>query len=324
MSSAKGKGPLPWMKFNVGKWLSDQSIRTCPLSARGLLIDMLSIMHWAKPRGYLLINGVPMTVDELARSAGAHPDETGDLVRLLVARGAIAQDRRGVYYSPTMVDETKKAATAKDNGEKGGNPSLCTKKENSASDNQDDNPTDKPKRKEVRGKTKDSPPSSALRSDDLPPSSRSKRGEALPATWQLPEAWRHNAHAWGVAEAAVDRVAARFSAHWRGQGAKRADWHAAWEEWCLGHLERQQAPAAPAPVEPTAPFVEPDEPVLIFVQSRIGSAAYRSWFGQARVRWDGNSLAVLLPTAFVRQYVETHYSQHFPPATRFVFERGQA
>ncbi len=53
MSASK----LPAFQFYPGDWLKDPAVRSLPLEARGLWIDLLCIMHESDRRGYLELNG---------------------------------------------------------------------------------------------------------------------------------------------------------------------------------------------------------------------------------------------------------------------------
>jgi hypothetical protein len=62
---------LPWMKFYPADWRADPALRMCSLAARGLWMEILSIMHEADPRGSLLINGNTIGAKQLASLCGA-------------------------------------------------------------------------------------------------------------------------------------------------------------------------------------------------------------------------------------------------------------
>jgi len=49
----------PWLKFFPSDWRADPALRMCSLAARGLWIEMLCLMHEARPHGSLLVNGKP-------------------------------------------------------------------------------------------------------------------------------------------------------------------------------------------------------------------------------------------------------------------------
>jgi len=107
----------PWMKFYPRDWRGDQALRAVPLSARGLWMECLCIMHEARPYGHLLLNGEPLGGDALARMTGASVDEVRDNMALLRQAGVLSMTRNGVVFSRRMTkDEArrKKGKTAAD------------------------------------------------------------------------------------------------------------------------------------------------------------------------------------------------------------------
>ena len=48
----------PAFQFYPGDWLHDTAVRACSLAARGLWIDMLSLMHQGHPYGNLTLPAV--------------------------------------------------------------------------------------------------------------------------------------------------------------------------------------------------------------------------------------------------------------------------
>src|ERR1700722_20477218 len=101
-------GKLPWAKWFVSDWRKDAGVRSVTVAARGLWIDMLSLMDESPRRGYLLkASGKPFTLDELARNTGTSTDEVSRLIRELEDAG-VHSIADGVFYSDRM-------ATAADN-----------------------------------------------------------------------------------------------------------------------------------------------------------------------------------------------------------------
>jgi hypothetical protein len=139
----------PWLKFYPTDWRSDPKLRMCGLSARGLWIEMVSIMHEATPYGHLLVSGRAPTDTQLAVLVGAPPAQIPELLGELEAAGVFSRTGKGVIYSRRMTRVAKKSAIARKNGKNGGNPTLSKQKEIGASDNQ--NPTNgvKPQKPEA-------------------------------------------------------------------------------------------------------------------------------------------------------------------------------
>jgi hypothetical protein len=122
--SAPDKGKLPWMKFFPADWRADPALRMCSLAARGLWMEMLSIMHEADPRGSLLINGNTISAKQLASLCGATLRETIALLTELEAAGVFSRADDGTIFSRRMKRDDEKAARDKTNGKAGGNPRL--------------------------------------------------------------------------------------------------------------------------------------------------------------------------------------------------------
>lgn len=99
----------PWMKFYPRDWRGDQALRLVSLSARGLWMEMLCVMHEASPYGHLLVAGQPVSDAALARSVGAHVGEVQALLVELRAAGVFRQTRGGVVYSKRMTDDYKRS-----------------------------------------------------------------------------------------------------------------------------------------------------------------------------------------------------------------------
>lgn len=137
---ATDKKKLPWGKFYWSDWRSDPRLRMCSLAARGLWIDMLAIMAESDPPGYLEIDGRSIAVQVLARVIGSPEDQVEAALQELGDLGVYSTDRRGTLYSRRMINDSKKRDKARQNGRKGGNPTLCNKKGISTSDNQEVNP----------------------------------------------------------------------------------------------------------------------------------------------------------------------------------------
>jgi hypothetical protein len=115
---------LPWIKFYPADWRADPALRMCSLAARGLWMEMLSIMHEADPRGSLLVNGNTIGAKQLASLCGATLRETIALLAELETAGVFSRAEDGTIFSRRMKRDDEKAARDKANGKAGGNPSL--------------------------------------------------------------------------------------------------------------------------------------------------------------------------------------------------------
>jgi hypothetical protein len=99
-------------------------LRMCSISARGLWMEMLCIMHEAEPRGSLLINGRPVSERQMVSLTGATLREIHTWVAELELAGVFSRDDNGTIYSRRMKRDQEKSEQDKANGKAGGNPSL--------------------------------------------------------------------------------------------------------------------------------------------------------------------------------------------------------
>jgi hypothetical protein len=114
---------LPWLKFFPGDWQRDTALRSCPVAARGLWIEMLMVMHQAEPYGHLVVNGKPIQPAVLARMVGASAKEVRHWLSKLEAAGVF--DREGnVIVSRRMVRDERIRRLRAEGGKLGGNPAL--------------------------------------------------------------------------------------------------------------------------------------------------------------------------------------------------------
>lgn len=113
----------PWSKFYWPDW-RDPRLRMCSLAARGLWMDMLSLMHEGVPYGHLLINGVAPSARQLASLVGAAEREVIALLAMLDEAGVFSKTDNGTIYSRRMVRDAERSSRDKANGSMGGNPQL--------------------------------------------------------------------------------------------------------------------------------------------------------------------------------------------------------
>lgn len=221
----------PWLKFYTSDWRSDPALRMCSLAARALWLEMICVMHEATPYGQLLVNGQSPTDAQLGVLVGAPPDQITALLGELDSAGVFSRTRAGVIYSRKMSRMAKKAATARNNGRMGGNPTLLKERENQASDKGNDKGRVKPQKPEARDQIE----------KEEPNGSSKKKGSRLPKDWVLPLDWGLWALDHGLDELSVRREADKFRDYWIGvSGTKgvKLDWLATWRNWVRGAGER--------------------------------------------------------------------------------------
>lgn len=151
-------------------WLAEQGLVMCSENARYLWVMMLMLMNENEPRGYLLVNGKPPTPHQLAVMTMTDPTMIEERLAELESAGVFSRDRRGVIFSRRMIRESRKARTARENGRKGGNPSLRKQTEIPPSDNQNGNPDVKPTSYKLQTRTQDSEYPSDTDTEEIPSS----------------------------------------------------------------------------------------------------------------------------------------------------------
>lgn len=154
----------PWLKFYPTDWRSDPALRMCSAAARGVWIDLICLMHEATPYGHLLVNGRCPTDAQVAVLTGTPPDQLTQCLRELEDAGVFSRTKDGTIYSRKLTRMAKKAATARNNGRKGGNPTLGKREDNSSSDNLQVKGGVKPQKLEARDQS-----SSVSKDTGVPP-----------------------------------------------------------------------------------------------------------------------------------------------------------
>lgn len=123
----------PFFRFCAPDWRSDVPLRRCSYAARGLWIDMLSLMHDAEPYGELRDSGQPLQANDLVQLLGGTLGEVKRLLVELETRAVFSRCADGAIYSRRMRRDYLKAQTDRENGKGGGNPNL--KREDNQSNN---------------------------------------------------------------------------------------------------------------------------------------------------------------------------------------------
>lgn len=139
-----------WTKFFWSDWESDPALRLCSFAAQGLWMRLLCIAAAHDPIGYVAVAGRPLGATDIARMTGGSEGEVADLLGELDRNGVFSRDRQTRIYSRRMVNDAKRAAIARKNGAKGGNPNLSKERGNETQDNHPDNTRLKTQEPEAR------------------------------------------------------------------------------------------------------------------------------------------------------------------------------
>jgi hypothetical protein len=112
------------MKWYPSDWRSDAKLRLVSFAARGLWVDILSLMHESEQYGYLLVAGKSPSVKNLSMLLGGDAKEISRLLGELSDFGVYSVTDQGVIYSRRMVRDKAKSEDDRVNGKRGGNPKL--------------------------------------------------------------------------------------------------------------------------------------------------------------------------------------------------------
>ena len=134
---------LLWIKWFPSDWLSDESLRGCSIEARGLWVDMLSLMAKSEREGYLLAGKSAMNANQLSRIAGISFDKCEELLAELGMNGVYSVDD-GTIFSRRMVKDHGLRKSSRDRILRWRNANVTQKK-------QECNANVTPQRLEVRG-----------------------------------------------------------------------------------------------------------------------------------------------------------------------------
>ncbi len=122
------KHDQPYMPFYIGDWKKAPEIKALSLSARGLWVEMLFLMWESTERGYLTINGIPMSVEVLARQVGFACDLLEPLLTEMRTFAVFSVREDGAIFSRKMVKDAEISLKRSYAGQKGG---ICSSKSSS-------------------------------------------------------------------------------------------------------------------------------------------------------------------------------------------------
>lgn len=254
----------PWLKFYPADWRADPALKVSSLAARGLWVEMLAIMHEAEPRGCLAVKGRPVTAAMLATLVGSDENTVNLLLNELEQNGVFSRKKNGVIFSRRMELDENKARKNRENGKKGGNPTLCKQTEKQESVK----PEDKAKIPDTRSQIIEDTPNVVSSIAQK----RSARGTRIADDWQVTDAGIQHALSKGLSQSEIHTQAERFKDHWlskAGSTATKLDWEATWRTWIGNYLERRPA-LRPAHQKPKSEFWQRQEEFGKILDERLG------------------------------------------------------
>lgn len=166
------KAARPWGKWYWADWRSDPGLRMCGYAARGLWMDLLSLMAEAVPFGHLLINGKSPSAQQLATMLGGSARQVEALLAELEAAGVPSRTPEGVLFSRRMLRDHDRDIRDRENGRGGGNPNLRRPDKGGV------NPPDKAQKPEARSQK---PEGEGISTEASPPAPAHAREAGTPA-----------------------------------------------------------------------------------------------------------------------------------------------
>lgn len=224
----------PWMKFYPSDWRADPALRMCEPLSRYVWLEMLGIMHEADPYGHLMVNGIAVTDEALARLIDVPLKAVRSSLKELGRNGVYSVTDHGIILSRRMVRDEMKARSNRDNGMRGGNPSLRNQGVSQGSVN----PSDKG---QVKAQIPDTRSQSEKRETNVSP----KKGTRIADDWEPSEADRQFATDLGMSSQAVQFEADKFKDFWiskSGGSATKQDWAATWRYWIRNNRAKTTGP----------------------------------------------------------------------------------
>jgi len=118
----------PAFQFYPADWRKDAALQSCSMSAQGLWMNLLCVMHECDPYGHLSVNEKPMNTVQIARLVGMAQKDCERLLIELAEAGVSATSETGFVFSRRMVRDERIRNIRADAGRLGGNPKLVGKK----------------------------------------------------------------------------------------------------------------------------------------------------------------------------------------------------
>ncbi|HFD86889.1 MAG TPA: hypothetical protein ENJ35_04340 [Gammaproteobacteria bacterium] len=116
---------LPAMQFYPGDWRKDPGVQALDYYERGVWWEMCCLMFESDDRGKLMLNGLKMPDEALAKLLGLDNQKCKQIITTLVNYGvAKVEPDTGIIFSKRMVRDEDIRVKRQEAGKMGGNPAL--------------------------------------------------------------------------------------------------------------------------------------------------------------------------------------------------------
>lgn len=120
----------PYMPFYIGDYKKDITVQSLDRYERNIWLDLMCLMWESSERGYLTINGKPMSHEAIARAIGEDNQNFKICLTKILDNGCFNVREDGAIFSRRMVRESEISVKRSISGSQGGNPNLL--KQNSS------------------------------------------------------------------------------------------------------------------------------------------------------------------------------------------------
>lgn len=120
---------MPALQFYPADWRKDLAVQSLGYHDRGVWFEMLCLMHESSERGVLLLNGVTMPEEVIARLLGMDNQTFNQTLSTLLTFGvAKRRPTDNAIFCKRMVDDERLCQIRREAGKQGGNPALLKQK----------------------------------------------------------------------------------------------------------------------------------------------------------------------------------------------------
>lgn len=246
-----GKRQQQSLSMELATWEADPFLRMCSLAAQGLWMRLSCLAASSPKPGYIVLgDGRAAGIGHIAKMVGSDAETVENLISELIDNGVAFKSNDGEIYSKYIVSKCQKARSSRNNGKKGGRPSLdidATANKHVPETEQEVRIDDGKKQQPIIQKPKSTPVVNDKQADmfgyggDQEP--KKKRKTQLPKGFFVPDDWIMEGKA-KSSEAKIDidwrKEAENFINHHRGHGKAMVDWRSAWRTWINNAIKFKQ------------------------------------------------------------------------------------